>query len=294
MWSKGHFANNLTEIIAKPRNGDGFSLVRKIRPSIGNQFTKKPRSLWYKPQYSTPTGTNTLKTIFDGERVFDFPKAVAFVADILRFAGVGANKDAIILDSFAGSGTTAHAVLALNSEDGGNRKFILVECEDYADSITAERVRRVINGVPGAHDQALQDGLGGAFTYYTLGDPIGIEQMLTGEQLPDYSTLAADRLYTATSVSAGIDDLTQQNEDGLFYTDDNTAYHLLYEPDIDRLSAPDLMLTETRAKRIAAAARAQGKLAIVFEPGKYISQRDLTPMGVTFCQLPYEMNRYGN
>jgi len=53
-------------------------------------------------------------------------------------------KNGLVLDSFAGSGTTAHAVLALNKEDGGNRKFILVECEDYADSITAERLRRVI------------------------------------------------------------------------------------------------------------------------------------------------------
>lgn len=58
-----------------------------------------------------------------------------------------ADKDAIILDSFAGSGTTAQVVLELNKEDGGNRKFILVECEDYADNITAEHVRRVIKGV---------------------------------------------------------------------------------------------------------------------------------------------------
>ena len=81
------------------------------------------------------------------------------------------SQDSIILDSFAGSGTTAHAVLALNKEDGGNRKFILVECEDYADSITAERVRRVINGVPGARDAALREGLGGSFTYCTWAPP---------------------------------------------------------------------------------------------------------------------------
>ena len=76
------------------------------------------------------------------------------------------------MDSFAGSGTTAQAVLALNKEDGGNRKFILVECEDYADTITAERVRRVINGVPKAKDENLKSGLGGSFTYCTLGDEI--------------------------------------------------------------------------------------------------------------------------
>ena len=59
---------------------------------------------------------------------------------------IASNKDSIILDSFAGSGTTAHAVLNMNKADGGHRKFILVEMMDYADSITAERVKRVIKG----------------------------------------------------------------------------------------------------------------------------------------------------
>ena len=85
-----------------------------------------------------------VKAIFDGERRFDFPKSVSLIEDLLRFANVGPND--IVLDSFAGSGTTAHAVLALNKEDEGNRKFILVECEYYADTTTAERVRRVIKG----------------------------------------------------------------------------------------------------------------------------------------------------
>ena len=71
-------------------------------------------------------------------------------------------------------------MLALNKKDGGNRKFILIECEDYADTITAERVRRVIKGVPNARDDALREGLGGSFTYCTLGKPIEIESMLTG------------------------------------------------------------------------------------------------------------------
>ena len=95
----------------------------------------------------------------------------------MRFANVGPN--AIVLDSFAGSGTTAHAVLALNKEDGGNRKFILIECEEYANTITAERVRRVINGVPNASDASLREGLGGSFTYSTLDEPIDTEGLLT-------------------------------------------------------------------------------------------------------------------
>ena len=95
---------------------------------------------------------------------------------LTRIIRLSTDKDSIILDSFTGSGTAAHAVLALNKEDGGNRKFILVECEDYADKITAERVRRVIKGVPNAKDETLKNGLGDSFTYCTLGDEISPEK----------------------------------------------------------------------------------------------------------------------
>ena len=242
---------------------------------------------------TTDEGTRQLQDIFQSNAVdFNNPKPPKLIQSLIGIAESAASGEMLVLDSFAGSGTTAHAVLALNKEDGGNRKFILIECEDYADSITAERVRRVINGVPNARDQALQNGLGGAFTYYTLGDPIAIEQMLTGAQLPAYSALAAYLLYTSSGASTDAD-LARQNDDGYFYADDNIAYHLLYEPDLARLCSPDFMLNETRAHRIAAAARAQGKRAIVFGPGKYISQRALTQMGITFCQIPYEMHRNG-
>jgi adenine-specific DNA-methyltransferase len=76
--------------------------------------------------------------------LFDNPKPTRLLKRILELS---TDKNSLILDSFAGSGTTAHAVLALNKEDDGNRKFILVECENYADKITAERVRHVIKGV---------------------------------------------------------------------------------------------------------------------------------------------------
>ena len=113
-------------------------------------------------------------------------------------------RTAILLDSFAGTGTTAQAVLALNDEDGGNPQIHPdVECEDYADTITAERVRRVINGVPKAKNENLKNGLGGSFTYCTLGEEISPEKMLTGEHLPDYDTLARHLVYTATGPRAG-------------------------------------------------------------------------------------------
>ena len=219
---------------------------------------------------------------------FDNPKPVRLIKSIVQ---IFSNKDSIILDSFAGSGTTAHAVLALNKEDGGNRKFILVECEEYADTVTAERVRRVIKGVPGARDPALKEGLGGSFTYCTLGEPIDMEGMLTGEALPEYPALAAYLLHTAKGISAGQADLKPLNEDGLFYIHAGVSYYLLYEPGADYLSGDEAMLNEARARHISDAVRKEGRKAIVFGAGKYIGQRELTRLGITFCQIPYEMHR---
>ena len=218
----------------------------------------------------------------------DTVKPVSLVREVLRRLP----SDSLVVDSFAGSGTTAHAVLALNKEDGGNRKFILVECEDYADTLTAERVQRVINGVHGASDESLREGLGGSFTYYTLGPPIEIEGMLTGDGLPSYSALAAYLLHTASGISAGAVALDRQGDDGLFYTTDEKDYYLLYEPDVDWLSSNEGILT-TQLGPSESALPAGGRKAIVFGPGKFIGQRDLTPMGITFCQLPYEMHRLG-
>ncbi len=235
-------------------------------------------------------GTRTLAAIFGEGGIFSQPKPIELIKYLLEIIR---SKDAIILDSFAGSGTTAHAVLALNKEDGGNRKFILVECEDYADNITAERVRRVINGVPGARAQSLREGLGGSFTYCTLGEPIDVEGMLKGEALPEYPALAAYLLHITAGISAGQAVLERQDGDGLYYQDDKTAYYLLYQPDLDYLSGNEAMLDEQRARRIRDANRPEGRKAIVFGAGKYIGQRELTDMGITFCQLPYEIHRAG-
>ena len=235
-------------------------------------------------------GTRTLAAIFGEGGIFSQPKPIELIKYLLEIIR---SKDAIILDLFAGSGTTAHAVLALNKEDGGNRKFILVECEDYADNITAERVRRVINGVPGARAQSLREGLGGSFTYCTLGEPIDVEGMLKGEALPEYPALAAYLLHITAGISAGQAVLERQDGDGLYYQDDKTAYYLLYQPDLDYLSGNEAMLDEQRARRIRDANRPEGRKAIVFGAGKYIGQRELTDMGITFCQLPYKIHRAG-
>ncbi len=106
-----------------------------------------------------------LKQIFDGEKIFNFPKPPSLIEYLINFL---CDKNSIILDAFAGSGTTAHAVINLNAADGGNRHFILIEMENYAETITAERVRRV----------------GGSFDFYELGEPLFID----GDINPDVDT----------------------------------------------------------------------------------------------------------
>ena len=114
-----------------------------------------------------------LRSIFNTSDLFDTPKPSELIERILQMI---ADPEAIVLDSFAGSGTTAHAVLNMNKADGGHRKFILVEMMDYADSITAERVKRVIQGY-GEGKNAVE-GTGGDFSFYDLGEPLLIGDIL--------------------------------------------------------------------------------------------------------------------
>ena len=239
---------------------------------------------------TTDEGTKQLQTVFQRAALeFNNPKPTRLIANLIEIAeGVSKKNNTIVLDSFAGSGTTAHAVLALNKEDSGNRKFILVECEGYADTITAERVRRVINGVENAKDETLRDGLGGSFTYCTLGAQIDEEGMLTGENLPTYETLADYIAYTATGSALTS---ARKQEDYYFGETKDIRFYLIYEPSLDFLESTASALDRARAEQIAKACKETGKKAYVYAPQKFVSQKELTNLGVTFCQLPYNIHR---
>ena len=235
---------------------------------------------------STQSATEGLKRIMN-DNVFESPKSPGLVQ---RLALLEGTRDGLILDSFAGSGTTAQAVLALNQADGGSRRFILIECGDEADAITAERVRRVIKGVPDAKDAQLRDGLGGSFTYCTLGEPLDLETMLRGDTLPAYAELAVYLLYTATGISVDRTELGPR-EDGWFFCDENTDYYMFYQSEKEWLQSNDAMFTLDRARDIRN--DNPERKAVVFAVGKYVGQRELTTLNITFCQLPYELHRAG-
>ena len=265
------------------KDGNNVPRIKRFLAEVKQGIT--PLTVWLHEDVGhTQSATQGLNKI---GIAFSNPKPHTLLKRILQ---IGTDPDAIVLDSFAGSGTTAHAVLALNKEDGGNRKFILIECEDYADTITAERVRRVIKGVPNASNASLREGLGGSFTYGTLGKPFEIEGMLTGEALPSYESLAACLLSTASGISVGANALEQKNSDGFFHSSNGIDYYLLYKPDLEYLRSNEAMLNLGRAERICDTNRQHGVRAIVYAPGKYIGQRELTGMGITFCQLPHALH----
>ena len=268
-WSKKKVHKNNNDVVSRKKRGGKFGIWEKYR-----RTGKRQRSIFYDKKYRTENGTLLLKEIF-GTSVFPYPKSCDLIKDLLL---VGTEKNSIVLDSFTGSGTTAHAVLNLNKEDGGDRKFILIECEDYADTITAERVRRIIKGVPNAKDENLQKGLGGSFTYCTLGNPIDTDKMLTGESLPEFESLASFLLHKAHGIST--EKSLKSKKDGLFYSTDTIDYYLLYKPDVKYLRS--ISLTEKKATSI----NKKGKEAIVFAPDKEQSQRELSALKITFCRLP--------
>ena len=195
--------------------------LREVKPGI------VPQSIVYHREVgSTAEARKEIRAIFGDVGVFETPKPTRLLKYIFKIA---AGKDAIVLDSFAGSGATAQAALELNKEDGGSRKFILVECEDYADEVTAERVRRVIRGVPDAKNEALRKGLGGQFTFCVLGEELSEDGVLSGEKLPSFAALAKHLFYNATGASLSDGDL-KCGIDCFIGEHDNYRFYLIYEP----------------------------------------------------------------
>ena len=125
--------------ISKNNKGNWkVQIIDKIKQGI------RPKSIWVDSKYDASShGTILLKKLFNGKNVFSFPKSIYAVKDVIDLFTEREGDD-IVLDFFAGSGTTAHAVLNLNEEDGGARQFILCEQMDYINNITQERVKKVI------------------------------------------------------------------------------------------------------------------------------------------------------
>ncbi len=230
---------------------------------------------------TTAHGSKELSDLF-GKKPFDYPKPTTLIKHLLDVVN---DKNMLVLDSFAGSGTTAQAVLELNEEDGGNRKFILIEQEDYADTVTAERVRRVIKGVKASKDERLQNGLGGTFTYYDLGNALSEENLLRGNKMPSYVDLARYVFFTSTGEQ--LDD--SQVKEKRWYLGESRNYevYLLYQPDMEFLKHRPLDL-----EFVKGLGNPKGKTRLVIASHKYVDDYVLHDNRIEFCQLPFAIYRF--
>ena len=202
---------------------------------------------------------------------FDFPKPVQLIQYLLGFYS---KEDSIILDSFAGSGTTAHAVLNMNKADGGHRKFILVEMMDYADSITAERVKRVIKGY-GEGKNAVE-GTGGNFSFYDLGEPLLVgdclNEAVAPEKIREYIWFMETKQPYAPPSGGNPYYLGKHN---------STGYYFYYEP--QRVTVLDYVFLSTITEK------ADG--TVIYADRSSISEDKLAKMGVTFKKIPRDISR---
>jgi adenine-specific DNA-methyltransferase len=126
-WSKDKVKKEPNNIIVS-RNGS-IGIYKKQRPTLGELPSKKPKTIFYKPEYSSGNGTSQVKDLL-GDKFFSSPKPLNLIKDFLE---ISTNSNDLILDFFAGSGTTGDAVMQLNAEDGGNRKYILVQWAEEID-----------------------------------------------------------------------------------------------------------------------------------------------------------------
>lgn len=280
--------------------------------------------------------------ILGPDNPFDYPKPTRLLSRILA---IGTDSESLVLDSFAGSGTTAHAVLVANAKDNGKRRFILVEGEEYADRLTAERVRRAIRGYEfeGTQKEELlresvsfsvlrnpekilkkievienldehrfdkikkevsggelvvtgekkcsekADGLGGEFTFCTLGDPLDLDNILSGKSLPDFETIGAWLFHTATGEALATSKIRKSQG----YLGESAAYHvwLVYKPDLEFLKSNRAALTLELAEKISNDSDRKGKRHLVFAPAKYVPNKTLLPLGVEYAPLPFALYR---
>jgi len=231
------------------------------------------------------TAKRQILEIFHGDaEVFATPKPTTLISHLLS---IGSGPHDLILDSFAGSGTTGHAVLDLNKQDGGNRRFILVEMEeDIARSVTAERLRRVIDGYDKGGDPAKPvEGLGGGFRFCRLGVPLFDEfgDVASEVTFPD---LAAHIFFSETGVP-----IPQRAQSEFLGVHQGRAVYLLFDeghPGTPRETAGNV-LTPDRLDDLPDPPEGFDGLRVVYAEGCTVSADRLKGAGVVFKQIPYQV-----
>lgn len=253
------------EIVGKEKNVP--TLKFGDNQTVGGQVP----TMWNEKQFFTVNGTQMLKRLFpESPKVFDYPKPIELISSVIKIATVEGD---IVLDSFAGSGTTAHATLNIDAEGYGARKFILIEMMDYADTITAERVKRAINGY-GEGDNIVE-GTGGSFSFYELGDELLKDGLLNEsigtEKIREY-------VYFTETKNAPTDKTDEPYYLGMHV---GTAYYFYYEK--------EKLTTLNRDFLHTVKIKADGY--VIYADSCTLSNREMEKYHITFKKIPRDIAR---
>ena len=279
-WGKDTVRERLAELVVQKvgRRNEYDVFQKDYLPNDGVKRIK-PKSVWMGPEFAKETGTLEVKAIL-GKGKFDTPKPLGLLLYILQQA---TDKDSIVLDSFAGSGTTAHAVLKMNKEDGGNRRFILVEMMDYAETVTAERVKRVISGY-GQGDKAVA-GTGGGFGYYELGEPLMdgdvLNENLPVEKIREYVWFMETRGAGEPKRPETLEKPETPGDPYLLDVAGETAYYFCYERSKKTtLNRQLLKKLKTKAERY-----------VIYADVCLMEAAELKKMNIVFKKIPRDISR---
>jgi adenine-specific DNA-methyltransferase len=218
--------------------------------------------------------TSEMEKIFQ-KKMFNWPKPSKLVEYLLSMiTNWDKSDDFFVLDSFAGSWTTAHAVLNLNKQDGGDRKFILLELMDYAETITAERVKRVIDGY--GEWTKKTERTGGWFSYYTVWEKLFDDEQNLNETI-DIEIIKQYIRYTETKTS-----YKPQQQTYFLWTHKKTEYYFYYEP--NKATVLDLAylnaLPPTKEYRM------------IYADVCHLSQAFLTKHKILFKKIPRDITKF--
>lgn len=240
-----------------------FEKIRDEKKSFG-------WNTWLDGYGTNADATSVIKEIF-GKKIFDTPKPLSLINWIVS---LHSDENAIILDSFAGSGTTAHAVLRTNQIEGINNRFIIIETEDYADTITAERVKRVIRGY-GEGKKAVP-GTGGSFSYYELGEPLMKDGVLN-------ETVGVDRIRAYVYFTETKQRISPEKEDEpyLLGLHAGNAYYFYYQK--DSLTALDREFLHT--------VKTKSEGYVIYADLCTLSARELERYHITFKKIPRDISK---
>ena len=219
-WGKKKITEEAYNLIITGNEKNGYNVYKKQRPQLGDIPTKKPKTLFYKAEYSNSSSTNKLKELL-GSKLFDTPKPINLIKD---FIYLGTKMNSIVLDFFAGSGTTGHAVLELNKEDGGNRKFILCTNNEgsICENVTYPRVSKIINGYTNLKRQNI-DGLNGNLKYFKT------SLLPKGESSSQMKINLTNECSEMLCIKEGIYNLYMRDSDFKIYiSNDKTKYLCVY------------------------------------------------------------------